>query len=85
MKMDMKVMFYLVCEVEKSFRQFPIFSEENSYYFTCDISVYSETCVGLYNNNNSIQFNSIQFFIINVPSQQQTPITETAQCVYNIT
>jgi hypothetical protein len=32
-----------------------------------------------------IQFNSIQFFIINVPSQQQTPITETAQCVYNIT
>jgi hypothetical protein len=37
------------------------------------------------NNNNSIQFNSIQFFIINVPSQQQTPITETAQCVYNIT
>jgi hypothetical protein len=28
-----------------------------------------------------IQFNSIQFFIINVPSQQQTPITETAQCV----
>jgi hypothetical protein len=27
----------------------------------------------------------IQFFIINVPSQQQTPITETAQCVYNIT
>jgi hypothetical protein len=28
---------------------------------------------------------SLFFIIINVPSQQQTPITETAQCVYNIT